>query len=246
MDTRVWDPEQDPLLERNYGVLTAIEGKRQNRLALARRTGLDLVAGRPVVGLISRLVEQKGIDLLQMSVAMLDRMGAAWVVLGSGETRYEGFFRDWAASNPTSVFYERGYDEPLAHLIQGGADILLVPSRFEPCGLTQLVAQRYGTVPVVRSTGGLADTVIPVEPGSDEGTGFVFTSYEGGALVRAMTNAVRLYEDRSRWAKIMRRGMETDVSWVRSVEAYLDVYQGVLPRLQSRRRPDRAGLRGPA
>jgi starch synthase len=183
----------------------------------------------PLIGIVSRMVEQKGFDLLAQLRGDLLALGAQFAVLGSGEPRYEQFWQALAAEAPDRVSVTLGYDEALAHVIEAGSDVFLMPSRFEPCGLNQMYSLRYGTVPVVRNVGGLADSVTPWREGQPGGTGFVFDAYTPEALLAALRDAVAVYRLLpDEWRRLQQRGMALDLSWDRSARAYVRVYKGVL------------------
>lgn len=212
IDTAVWNPAQDPHLAAPF---TAEEpgGKRANREALLRELGLEDAPGRSVLCMIARLVEQKGIDLVLDIVPALLQRNVALVVLGRGEARFADALRAWAGRYPDRIAYESAFNEPLSHRIQAGADVHLVPSRFEPCGLAQLIAMRYGTLPVARRTGGLADTIRSVSDDPRRGTGFLFEDATPVSLLAAIDRALALHDDRASWAAATRRAMGEDVSW---------------------------------
>ena len=227
IDAEVWDPETDPALRRTYGP-DDLDARWENRAALCARFGLDLVADAPLFCVVSRLTRQKGLDLLLDALPRLAARGAGLVVLGSGDADLEAGFR--AAASPR-VGVHIGYDEPLSHLMQGGADAIVVPSRFEPCGLTQLYGLRYGCVPVVASTGGLADTVIDANDAglvAEVATGFRFSPVATAALGDAIDRACDLFADRPAWRSVMRRGMAHPVGWERSADAYAALYREAL------------------
>jgi starch synthase len=176
--------------------------------------------------MISRLVDQKGFDLLERAADRLFALPARWAVLGSGEARYEAFLRAMAERHPDRVGYRRGFDDPLAHRIEAGADFFLMPSRYEPCGQNQMMSMRYGTVPVVRETGGLADTVTPIASGeSDAGTGILFGPYTPEALLDAVGRALALYGEPAAMQRVRRRGMAGDFSWTASARKYVHLYR---------------------
>jgi starch synthase len=234
VDPAIWSPENDALLPHRYSLDGAMPGKAAAKAALRQRLGLSAEARGPLFGAITRLTWQKGLDLvLQALPALMDR-GGSFALLGSGDGDLEAGFRAAAAAYPGRVGIEIGYDEPLSHLIIGGSDAIVIPSRFEPCGLTQLYGLRYGTLPVVRRTGGLADTVIDanamtlVEGSAAEGsaTGFVFEDGTADALAGALQRAASLYrDDPLAWQRVMRRAMTRDFSWTASARQYLDLYQ---------------------
>lgn len=227
IDTGVWDPATDPLIAENYGA-GRLGGKRVNKHALQQRYGLPAEAEVPVVGFIGRLVDQKGVDLILDALPALEGEALQLVVLGSGDPKLEQRLVDAAAESPHRIGVEIGYDESLAHLIEAGSDLFLMPSRFEPCGLNQMYSQRYGTVPVVHRAGGLADTVVPVERAAlerEEATGFVFTPATAQALAVALRWALLCYRQPRIWERLVHAGMARDFSWARSAEEYLALYE---------------------
>jgi starch synthase len=181
---------------------------------------------RPVIGMVSRFTDQKGFDLIEGAVDALLALDATGTVLGGGDPRYERFWMDVAARHPDRVSITIGFDEALAHLIEAGADLFLMPSRFEPCGLNQMYSLRYGTVPVVRATGGLDDTVVDADAEPTRGTGFKFRQYTAEALVDALERALAAYKNTRRWKTIQRRAMAEDHSWDVSAREYVKVYEG--------------------
>jgi starch synthase len=180
---------------------------------------------RPLVGIIARMVDQKGFDLLADIADELPRLGATFVVLGSGERRYEDLWLGLAARHPRQIGACIGFDEPLAHLIEAGADLFLMPSRFEPCGLNQMYSLRYGTVPLVHATGGLADTVMNFDPATGRGTGFTFDEYSPEALLGTLQWAMGVFTDQRAWRRMQAAGMQQDFSWETSAERYAEVYE---------------------
>jgi starch synthase len=231
VDYDAWNPETDEYLPSHYSSRD-FSGKARCAAALRRQMHLpdpEAPGQVPLIGLVSRMVEQKGLDLLTRLRGELLSLGAQFAVLGSGEPRYEQFWRSMAAEAPDRVSVQVGYDEPLAHLIEAGSDLFLMPSRFEPCGLNQMYSLRYGTVPVVRQVGGLADSVTPYREGLAGGTGFVFRPYTTEALLAALQDALHVYRERpADWRLLQQRGMALDLSWERSARAYVTVYKGVL------------------
>jgi starch synthase len=180
---------------------------------------------RPLVGLVSRMVDQKGFDLLAALAGDLPGLGASFVVLGTGEPTYEDLWRSLAERYPERIAVWIGFDEAMAHRIEGGADLFLMPSRFEPCGLNQMYSQRYGTVPVVRATGGLSDTVHNFDPATGTGTGFTFDEYSPQALLSTLRWALGVYEDRAVWRRLQVAGMHQDFSWDASALKYVSLYE---------------------
>jgi len=225
IDTDVWNPATDTALAQNYTAAT-VHMRRVNKAALVERFGLDGENG-PLFCVVSRLTGQKGMDLLLQVVDGLVAQGGRLCVLGSGEPHLEDGFRQATARHPGKVGLVTGYDEPLSHLMQGGADAILIPSRFEPCGLTQLYGLRYGCVPVVSRIGGLGDTVIDANPAAlaaGVATGFQHDADNAHALYEAVRKAIHMFADEKTWRKVQRRGMKSDVSWAASAERYADLY----------------------
>lgn len=230
IDVQLWDSSKDRLLAAPYDRANVLEMKKQNKLALQAMLGLEQNPDRMVLGLISRLTNQKGLDLLNDVLPALVDGNTQIVVLGTGDSRYEDAFRYFENQYKGSVCSNIMYDEERAHMIYAGSDALLVPSLFEPCGLTQLIAMRYGTVPIVRETGGLKDTVLPYNTYINEGNGFTFDRYESGLLLDAVNRAKTLYfTDRSRWDEMVLRDMEKDVSWEKSAKQYRSLYLELKP-----------------
>ena len=228
IDVEAWNPATDPALAQTYAANT-IQARQANKLAVVEKFGLDGTDG-PLFCVISRLTDQKGMDLLLQTVDGLVDLGARLAVLGSGEAGLEDGFRAAWARHPGKVSIITGYNEQLSHLMQGGCDAILIPSRFEPCGLTQLYGLRYGCVPVVSRIGGLADTVIDANPAAlaaEVATGVVFDAGSAHALYEAIRRTVRLYHDDKVWKKIQRRGMKSDVSWDTSAARYAELYANI-------------------
>ena len=225
IDYDMWDPSKDELLAAPYDVTDAIEKKKANKLALQEELGLEKDEGKFVIGLISRLTNQKGLDLVNAIIPDLIDGNTQIVVLGTGDAVYEDSFRYYEGAFSGSVCSNIMYDEGRAHKIYAGSDALLVPSQFEPCGLTQLIAMHYGTVPIVRETGGLKDTVDPYNMFTDDGNGFTFDRYEAGLLLDACNRAKTLYfEHREIWDAMVQRDMYKDVSWENSAKQYRELY----------------------
>jgi starch synthase len=230
IDVTRWTPESDPFVPASFSAADPSgKGRAKTALLEAARLPADPDAqARPLIGIVSRLTDQKGFDLVAAAAAELMALDATWVMLGSGERRYEDLWRSLASRYPARVSATIGFDERLAHLIEAGADMFLMPSRFEPCGLNQMYSLRYGTVPVVRATGGLADTVQDYSPDSGSGTGFTFGEYSPGALLQAVSRALAVFRNRSAWALIQRAGMELDHSWDASAAEYVKVYESLV------------------
>ena len=225
IDVELWNSATDKLLAARYDYDSVLEKKIENKRALQEQLGLEKDDGQLVIGLISRLTDQKGLDLVNAVFPEMVDERTQVVILGTGDPRYEGSFRYYESENKGRVCAYISYNESLAHLIYAGADALLVPSLFEPCGLTQLIAMRYGTVPIVRETGGLKDTVLPYDENTNEGNGFTFDWYQADLLLDAVQRAKALYfEDRGRWNDMVKRDMAKDVSWENSARKYLALY----------------------
>jgi starch synthase len=223
IDAVEWDPARDRMLPATYSA-DDLSGKPIDKIALLARFGLPRDAAatrRPIVGMVSRMVDQKGLDLLAALAPEIPAFGATWVVLGTGDPRYEDMWRGLASLNPAQVGAHIGFDESLAHLIEAGADMFLMPSRFEPCGLNQMYSLRYGTVPIVHRVGGLVDTV------RDGENGFVFTSYDASALREVIRRAIETYGNPVKWRTLQAAGMSEDYSWDRSAREYVRIYERV-------------------
>ena len=217
-DYTEWNPEHDPFIPRNYSS-SDLSGKRECKRALLAELGLPVDApDRPLLGIVSRFAAQKGFDLIDQIAPQLLQQYLALAVLGSGDALYETMFRDLAQAHPHQVALRIGYDNALAHRIEAGADIFLMPSYYEPCGLNQMYSLRYGTVPVARATGGLDDTI-------DDETGFKFRPYSGTALLEGIGSALDAYNDTERWMTRMRAGMRKDFSWSASASEYMRLYR---------------------
>jgi starch synthase len=228
VDYGIWDPGHDVHLPANYSV-RKMAGKHDCKKALIGEMGLDPALGnRPLLGVISRLDAQKGIDLLVSALPGILELGAGVVVLGSGDASIQEALRKAARDHPGRVGLTIGFNDPLAHRIMGGTDLFVIPSRYEPCGLTQMYALRYGTVPVVRATGGLDDTIIPFRREEGDGNGFKFAAYQPKALLAAIRDAVDLFSDAKTWKKLQTNGMKADFSWDRSARSYLELYRSAL------------------
>ena len=227
IDYDQWDPSRDPYLPAPYDV-DRLEGKRAAKQLVLEHYGLPTTAetlARPLVGMVSRLVDQKGFDLIANVADDLGRLDASLVLLGEGDRRYEVLWRSLAARYPERIGAHIGFNEPLAHQIEGGADVFLMPSRFEPCGLNQMYSLRYGTVPVVRAVGGLFDTVRDFNPQTGDGNGFSFRLYSGTAMLEALRRALDVFRQPDVWRAIQRRGMRQDFSWDASAREYVKVYE---------------------
>jgi starch synthase len=217
IDTEAWDPQSDPRIAQRYGPRT-LERKGANKEALQRRLGLAIDAGVPLLGTVCRFTGQKGIDLIAAAAEELLAIPAQLAVLGMGERQYEEALRALAARHPGAAAVVVDFDEDLSHLIEAGADVFLMPSRFEPCGLNQMYSQRYGTLPVARATGGLVDTV------RDGETGFLFERAESGELAGAVRRALAVWRDVRRWREMQRHAMARDFGWAGPAREYAELY----------------------
>jgi starch synthase len=228
VDYRVWNPAIDPHLAAHYDADTVAEGKPSCKAALQRRCGLPETPRTPLIGMVSRLVDQKGLDLIGRSTNALLAQDVQLVVLGEGDPVYHRMLQEIQRRYPRQVAVTLGHDEPLAHQIEAGADLFLMSSQYEPCGLSQLYSLKYGTVPLVRTTGGLADTVVDANPqtlAAGTATGFSFVPYTPAALLETVQRAVELYRDEpERWLTLMQTGMCQDWSWNRSAAEYEKLY----------------------
>ena len=217
-----WNPETDPHIPVRFSA-AKLGGKRACKVELVRETGLpERALDRPLLGIVSRFTSQKGFDLIAEAAPELFNEDIYLVALGNGETQWENLFRDLQAEFPDRMSVKFGYDEALAHRIEAGCDMFVMPSRYEPCGLNQIYSLRYGTVPIVRATGGLDDTITSAPAG--EATGFKFHDYNGEALLKAIRQACKTWTNRKTWTAMMVRGMRKDFSWTVSAREYSDLY----------------------
>ncbi|MFI5283696.1 MAG: glycogen/starch synthase [Candidatus Dormibacterales bacterium] len=233
IDYEIFDPERDPNLSHHYSAADP-SAKALCRAALRAELGLDDV-NRPLCAMVSRFYDVKGLDLVEQSMAQLLELGLQLVVVGTGDRRYEDMFRRWAAEKPHQVAVSIGFDSSLAQRVYAGADMLWMPSRFEPCGLAQLIALRYGTIPVVRTTGGLADTIRDYDPVGASGNGFRFGPYDPWQFFAAVVRASETFRHPSAWAWLVEHAMTEDVSWSRSARRYVQLYLGAIAARRERR-----------
>ena len=229
IDTETWDPKTDRHLPAHFD-LDSLDRKRDVKRALLQSAGLptdETTMARPLIGIVTRLTHQKGCDLFGSAADRLMAFDASWIMLGSGDAWCEDIWRRLAARHPDRVAARIGFDERLAHLIEAGSDMFLMPSWYEPCGLNQMYSLRYGTLPIVRATGGLQDTVIDPEESSTDATGFKFRHYTAEGLIWAVNRAIGLYRDYAKeWRAMQRNGMRCDFSWDVSAREYVKVYRG--------------------
>jgi len=223
-----WDPAIDTYIAKNYGPET-IGGKSECKKDLIKRANMaPETIERPLVGVISRLAEQKGIDLIVEAAEEIIKRGASMIILGVGDAKYNNLCRNIAARYPEYISSHITFDDALAHKIEAGCDMFAMPSRYEPCGLNQLYSFRYGTLPVVRETGGLGDTVIDIDTDTERGNGIKFRMAAKEDLINAVSRAIELYKDKSRWQKIQKRIMKLDFSWEASALHYKELYTKLL------------------
>ena len=229
VDYDEWDPARDGRIPQRYSP-KELDGKRVCRRKLLARMKLAPSESAPVFGIVSRLTAQKGFELLPEILPTLLKHDVRLCVLGSGEERYEQYFHHLHAAHPGKVSFWSGYDDELAHWIEAGADLFLMPSLYEPCGLNQMYSLRYGTVPIVRRTGGLADTVEPFERATRRGTGFLFEEFTAKALASTVRDALECWEDKDAWRQLMSNGMAKDFSWARQSRQYVELYGRIAGR----------------
>ncbi len=225
IDTDVYNPETDPNIWVNYSA-EDFSGKAQNKAELQKLFGLPVREDTPVVGIVSRLVAHKGLDLVKCEFEAMLKMDVQFTILGSGEWGFETFFHSMAQQYPDKVGLKLGFIPDVARKVYAGSDIFLMPSQSEPCGLSQLLALRYGSIPVVRKTGGLADTII--DSGLGEGNGFVFENYNAHDMSHAVYRAAQGYKNREGWNMLVKRAMECDNSWGASANTYIKLYKSIL------------------
>lgn len=224
IDTEEWNPETDHYIPYHYSIHN-LNGKLKNKQFLLAKTSMPFDERIPLIGIVSRLVEQKGFDLVVEAIDNLLALNAQWIILGTGREKYEQLFTNIASAYPNQCWTYIGFNNELAHLIEAGADMFLMPSQYEPCGLNQMYSLRYGTVPIVRKTGGLADTVHDWNEELETGTGFSFVEVSSTALVRTVQRAIDLFRQPELWKKIQRNGMSKDFSWEHSARKYIELYQ---------------------
>ena len=225
IDTDLYNPETDNMIYKNYSADDR-SGKAVNKTELQRFFGLPENPDVPLIGMVTRLVSHKGLDLVKARLEAILGFGVQMVILGSGEYEYEKFLYDTAQRHPDKMKFKTGFIPDLAHKIYAGADIFLMPSKSEPCGLAQMVALRYGAIPIVRATGGLKDTI--TDSGLHEGNGFVFESYNADDMAHAVYRAVEGYKNREGWDILVERAMRCDNSWGASANAYIKLYKSIL------------------
>jgi len=226
VDYDEWSPERDAYIVQQYSV-DDLSGKGACKKDLQTRTGLPVDAKIPVIGIVSRLADQKGFDLLAEIAPQLLRKRVQLVVLGSGDAKYHELFQDLAQKWHKRLAVHIGFDNALAHKIEAGSDMFVMPSRYEPCGLNQIYSLRYGTIPIVRATGGLQDTITNFDAATQSGTGFKFTDYTAAALLACVESALDTYRTPRLWSALVRTAMQADFSWTRSAAAYAELYRNI-------------------
>lgn len=231
IDYQEWNPEIDKLIPFNY-TPDDLSGKKKNKARLLKLNNLPITKKDiPLIGMISRLADQKGFDLLAQIKEKLMKLNLKFVILGTGEKKYHDLLKNLERRYPKKLKAHLAFDNKLAHLIEAGADMFLMPSRYEPCGLNQLYSLKYGTVPIVRETGGLADTIQDYDPETEDGTGFVFKDYDPEELLTAIKRALKVYQDKKKWKKLMFSGMQKNFSWEASAKKYVQLYKKALEKL---------------
>ncbi len=231
IDYSEWNPEDDTLLPANYSI-SDMDGKAQCKKALQKELNLKGTLRQPIIGIVSRLSAQKGLDLIAEAIKKVLALNARVVILGKGDEPFHQIFKDIGEKNRGGVSVTIGFDNALAHKIYAGSDMFLMPSRYEPCGLGQLIALRYGSIPVVRRTGGLADTVIEFDLKKGSGNGFLFKEYSHRALLRAISTAVEFYSSKRLWHSIIKNSMEADFSWGSSARQYIALYEKAIKKVR--------------
>jgi starch synthase len=236
VDYNIWNPETDKVIPYKFSI-NDLSGKLKNKKALLNLLHIPFDENVPLIGIVSRLVAQKGFDIIASGIKELMELNAYWIIIGGGEPEYEKVLKYMAYYYPEKVYIQIGYNNELSHLIEAGADIFLMPSRYEPCGLNQIYSLKYGTVPVVRKTGGLADTIQDwnelLAHGLETGTGYSFNDYSQEALIHTIKRAVHDFDIKSVWNKIQLNGMNKDYSWKRSAEKYINLYEKAVSNRQT-------------
>ena len=243
IDPDEWNPAADPFLPQPFDI-DRLGAKAASKRALLERFGIgatDETMARPIVGMVSRMVDQKGLDLIAALAPQLASLDATFTIIGTGEPHYEAMWRRLSQWRPDRISAFIGFDEQRAHLVEAGADMFLMPSRFEPCGLNQMYSLRYGTVPIVRAVGGLVDTVRPYNPKNGQGNGFLFSDYDPGTLLRTLESALATFANKKVWSRLQKNGMRADYSWDRSAAEYVKIYTRLRPARTTRRAPASKG-----
>lgn len=229
VDYSDWNPETDRLIPENYSV-NSLEKKQSCKIGLLKKMRLDIPTATPLIGFVGRLAEQKGIDIIVDSIDEIVKLNANLILLGKGEDRYENVLKRIARERAGEVGISISFDNRLAHMIEAGVDMFIMPSRYEPCGLNQMYSLKYGTIPVVRATGGLDDTIIDYSIDSERGNGFKFERTETKDFVEAIKRAIKVFDNKEEWIRLQKRGMELDFSWQHSAREYLSLYEKMLEK----------------
>lgn len=227
IDIKVWNPEKDKHIKKKYTIKN-LDGKRINKEVLAEKFNFELNYEIPIIGIIARMYDSKGFDLIKKAFLEIMKLNIQMVLLGTGDQKYHTFFNKMSSKYAGKFACYLGFNDELAHIIESGADMFLMPSQYEPCGLNQMYSLVYGTVPIVRETGGLADTVIRYDEKKGEGNGFMFKKYDDKEMLKEIKRAVKIYKDKKVWQKIMKTGMKSDFSWKSSAKKYIDLYKTIL------------------
>ncbi|MBU0472605.1 MAG: glycogen synthase GlgA [Bacteroidetes bacterium] len=227
IDTLIWNPEKDKKIAKKFSAAN-LKNKMKNKEELADKFDLKFNAETPIIGMISRLEDNKGFDLFKQSFKQIMALDVQLVLLGTGDKKYHKFFEDAEIKYVNKFACYLGFDDVLAHLIEAGSDMFLMPSKYEPCGLNQMYSLAYGTIPIVRKTGGLADTVEDYNDDNKKGNGFVFTNYESKDLLFAIERAISLFQDKKAWERLMKTGMKINFSWLNSAKNYVNLYKNIL------------------
>ncbi len=229
VDYSVWSPTRDTEIAHTFRIQN-LSGKKMNKIELLNYAGLPIRDKTPLIGIISRLSDQKGFDLIEEISDKLFRLNIQLIVLGTGDKKYHELFTALENKYPDKCKAFLTFDNSLAHKIEAGADMFLMPSKYEPCGLNQIYSLKYGTIPIVRKVGGLADSVIPYDRQSETGTGFLFDSYDSNELLQTIQTAVELYQTKRKWTKLMKSAMSSDFSWNKSAEKYLHLFESLVSK----------------
>lgn len=228
IDYDEYNPRRDELIFEKYNLNNFTKGKKKNKIELQKQLGLPQDGEKVMIGLVSRLVDQKGLDLIAQAMDELMGMDIQFVIVGTGEAKYENMFRHYAWCNPTKVSANIMFSNELAHKVYAACDLFLMPSMFEPCGLGQLIALAYGTLPIVRETGGLRDTIQSYNEFTGEGNGFSFVAYNSHDMMYTIRRAVGFFSNKEVWQKLVRRAMKENFSWGESAKKYIELYQSLI------------------
>ncbi|MCX7793192.1 MAG: glycogen synthase GlgA [Thermodesulfovibrionales bacterium] len=229
IDYSIWNPETDPVIPHRYS-LSSLKGKLFCRKKLIKELGIEIRDSQPLIGFVGRFVSQKGIDLIESTLPEIIKAGFGLVMIGQGEKTFEQSLDKKHREFKKNFFFKRVYDDSLARKVYAGSDIFLMPSRYEPCGLVQLIAMRYGTIPVARATGGLKDTIEDYNHLSGKGSGFLFSGYNGSAMLESLKRAMCVFQNKRRWSALVKDSMKKDFSWKHSAQKYIKLFNDLLIR----------------